>query len=63
MKDFNKIRYAPLKYQNEIRSISNPKKSGINLNDTNFKYKNIQPLKNINFNNYNFIRNKYLNYH
>ena len=61
MKDFNKIKYIPLKYQNEIRSVSNPKKEGINLNNPN-KIKVIQPLKNINFNNYNFIKNKYLNY-
>ena len=62
MKEFNKIRYMPLKYQNEIRSISNPKKTGINLNDPN-KNKNFLPLKNINYNNSNFNRNNYLNYH
>ena len=61
MKELNKIKYIPLKYQNEIRSVSNPKKEGINLNNPN-KIKVIQPLKNINFNNYNFMKNKYLNY-
>ena len=62
MKEFNKIKYIPLKYQNEIRSVSNPKQSGLNLNNTN-KFQGIQHLKNINFNNYNFIKNSYLNYH
>ena len=62
MKEFNKIRYIPLKYQNEIRSVSNPKQSGLNLNSSN-KFQGVQPLKNINFNNYNFVKNNYLNYH
>ena len=62
MKEFNKVRYIPLKYQNEIRSVSNPKQSGLNLNSSN-KFQGVQPLKNINFNNYNFVKNNYLNYH
>ena len=63
MKDFNRLKYIPYKYQNQIRSLSIPNKAsgGINLNNAN-KFHVMQPLKNINFNNSNLIKNKFLNY-
>ena len=57
MKEFNKIKYIPLKYQNEIRSVSNPKQSGLNLNNTN-KFQGVQHLKNINLKKKYILKNK-----